>query len=534
MRGSTDTLCLRTPLCEPGDFPQSQSLASYWRDLRTRVDPVHSPEDFKLRVGTDCSICSRSGATPMGQVFGHAWVLRQCVCNVVSAVCSRHGALAPVPTREVPFPGGFVDCLRAEYGLHILPVSRAWPKKWPFNKFLAFLRSIATERHLPGRVKVFIKREMYHKIPSKARLIQGYANLTTQELFARQFTALQKALNSVASLNGFEVYPGILITVSSGFNSRELGRWMEIHWRPGRVLYERDGANWDSTMSAVIILAKNRIFSDVTGDAEFSKFLADCFATSAAYLCRNTRSRFQFSLLGTVRSGHNDTTSANSMINAMLTAAALRDQGLTGSIIVAGDDCLASIDGDFDLAALKDVESQFGIVPEAAKFSSPLSVTFCSGCWLPAGCGWRYVPLLGRLLKRLFWTCNPPGSRNRANYMYSVCTGVLTTTSGLPIYTEFLETHRGFGRLIETEYQRDSRYNSCDFTGVGWDSTTVEALLRKYDLTLNEVADLCGFILKSGPTPARLCHPVAAKIIAYDLADVTVRPDRGCHVPTTS
>lgn len=440
-----------------------------------------------------------------------AWVLGSCACNRVNAIVNRHGVRQPPVTRNFTDWPRLRQLISSYYGEMHLEISGHWLEKWPLGKRLAILASVAYEKIRPSNVRSFVKREVYHKVPTKARLIQGYFNLSTQELRAREFTTFQKAL--CRALDDFEISPGIFVTVASGMNADSLARWMTRVSSSTIWFYERDGKNWDATMCLVHHLLKLSYIPD----PKLRQFIDACFSV-VGFAGRGDVIKYR--LEGTVKSGHNDTTSGNSLVNALILVEMCVALGLRGSIIVAGDDALVAVSrGKPDLDSMVKFESELGIIPEARIFFSPLDVSFISGCWLRKRDGFLFVPLLGRLLCRLWWTVNPPSRRNSSNYRFSVVAGLKPACGSVPAYREFLVASDPGGRLIATDKFRHSPYLDCPQLG---DEETSSSLCEKYGLLPSELTDLCSFLSTVGSCDF-FSHPLVDRVIARDICDISQR-----------
>lgn len=478
------------------------------------MDPKHSVE-------ASYSACSRAdqlGATLLGVAFERAWVVRSCICNAHNALVLRHGVPQPPITAELLEP---TEAILRNFELSYMDMHEhfsGWLSKWSATKQRAILDSIARDELALGQLTPFVKRETAHKEPTKGRLIQGYRNMRTQALFGPEFTCVQKALCAVFNLAGCEVAPGIRLTIASGFNADELGQWMTncLAEYSSPVFYERDGKAWDATMQK-----PHHDFKQI-----FNRRVCEPLAdfVDANFKCRatlhSTTGTLRYTLVGTVKSGHNDTTSGNSIVNGYICASAMAKLGLKGHAIVAGDDLLACIDGEFDLSSLLKAEASYGIRPEGAKFRSPLDVTFISACWLPDGHGGHlFVPLLGRLMARLWWTVNPPGRRHLDVYRHSVASGLLAAVRGIPLYDDYVRAgDRTADRIIAFhKHVRERADRVIDPAAVS------RALRDKYELTVAEF-DHLRTLLRTVGDAVIISDPVASRVMHRDLCDIDVRP----------
>lgn len=480
--------------------------------------------DPAMAASGQCLDLDQRGATLMGLTTGMAFVLRNCPCNAHQALCHRHGTKAP------PFSASFDPIfarlkelrpmLFSTYLSHLSHWSTAWLEKWPQKKREAIIDSELGDDVLPDRVKVMVKREVNHALPSKARLIQFYPNFATQAKFGPEFYAMQKTYTEV--FHRFEILPGVRITFASGLNASSLGKWMEdvLSDIPNPMFYERDGKNWDSTMQRPHMDVRLAAYD--VGGAEFVAFVSAGFEVTGT--CQG--SALKYKLTGTVKSGHNDTTLGNSLVNAFIAALSMAKCGLRGDIIVAGDDLLSVVDGDFDEHALAGVERDFGIVPEYRKFDNVLDVSFISGVWFRCNTGFIFAPKPGRLLARLFWTTKPPPPKRYAQYCNGIVAGLRPTCSAMPIIGAFLEAH--YRDDVEVDavaaWQHRTELEVDHALDLG-DKCLRDSFCARYGLTHDDVAEVEQALreLPKGSV-GFLSHPVLDRIVGHDLADVHVRP----------
>lgn len=386
-------------------------------------------------------------------------------------------------------------------------------KRWPLAKQEAILTSRREDDLKPGRLKAMVKKEAHHKKLTKARLIQYYPNLRTQSEFGWLFSLLQKSVFAWA--NGFE-FRGIRITFASGMSGDDLSEWMtRVHDRFGQPwFYERDGKNWDSSMQRFHHDLKMLLYAAV--DPAFAAFVEAGFVSMGMVPFED--GVFKYRICGTVKSGHNDTTLGNSLINAMIALEALVAMGLEGEILVAGDDLLVAT--RVDPTGLDVVERSLGITPEWRVFRDYLDVSFISGVWLRGSDGFLFLPKLGRLFARLWWTVHPPPPRKMEAYRASVTRGLRTACAGVPLYDDFVRPCEG------GEYQlgRDWARKLPSYGGSRASEATVEDLCRKYHLSRNELPELQSFLAALPQKPVGFGHPLVDRVLEVDLADIGVRP----------
>lgn len=481
----------------------------------TKIDPEHN------LVFSGHKMCDKKlsvGGTLLGTTSGFSHVCRKCTCNLHNALCNRHLAKRPKPTRSyvhaIPIFESLVPELTALY-LASDASRENWLKKWPECKRLRLLQSETMDILKPDRVDCMVKREGNHSMPSKARAIQMYPNDLTKMLSGPACYALQKATCKL--FQNKRVADGIRVTFASGMNSVALGDWMKkvLDTFACPVFYERDGKNWDSTMNRQNHDLKMLLYK--AAGPEFCQAIEDSYRVRGHY--RGDFGFIRYTVNGTTRSGHNDTTLGNSIINAAIAIETMVALGLKGSIIVAGDDLVVAIEGDFDEQAFNDYERSLGIIPESRKFTNWRDVSFISGIWyLSEAETISFIPKPGRLLARLFWTTSPPSRRRYNDYMHSIVAGLRPACGSIPVISTFLEHHDRQGKIISVgkDFTLTSTTVTCS------SEVVLEEFCRRYGCDRDEIASLESAIRRS-TGPSLLVHPLIDKINEVDLADISDR-----------
>lgn len=472
----------------------------------------------------------QKGATLLGLATVLGQVMTTCSCNAVNALVHRHGCPQTAPVRSfdvlLRHSRGATYSLKSLYTAQHAVWDTGWLEKWPRGKRRLLKASIDYEAVLPSVVSAMVKREVGHARPRKARLIQYYPNLATQAAFGPVFFSLQKTM--VAWFQRREIAPGITLTFASGLNMGHLATWMEdvladVPYGMTPTFYERDGVNWDSTMQLEHLLLRKDVYKCAGVGDDFLDFVHGGFRVAG----KHARGLLSYILEGTVKSGHNDTTLGNSVVNGAIAAEAMVALGLRGEILVTGDDLLIVIYGDFDEHALAKVEAECGIKPEYRKFFSPMDVSFISAVWFSAGARWLFCPKPGRLVARLFWTCKPPCPRKAAMWRNGIVLGLAPVCSTLPIVRAFLDAHYTPG-LAATEVVDRFQWSGAFLGASARTAPTFEALLPafcgRYDLTRAQVHACEAFLREQRGKVGLLSHPVLDRLMEVDLADLPSRP----------
>lgn len=457
------------------------------------------------------------GAVAVGIVFGLSFTCRTCMCNAHNALCKRHGSRRPDCVAEdvefLGFVSDFLPYVSALLGPLMDYWHDNWLAKWPVVKQLMITKSMLEDPYLPEKCNVMVKYESGHDEPKKARLIQFYRNLRTQAEEAWAFYALQKAYAEVFSGRDID---GISVTFASGMNALAIAHWMQraVDDYGSPYFYERDGKNWDSCMGALCQWLKEQMYAPA-GERVVA-FSRACYTTTNRF--SKAHARFVWTVEGTTRSGHNDTTLGNSLMNAAIIYAVMRAHGLRGHILVAGDDLLVAFDHKPDCGFLVAQERRFGIVPEARVFSSPYDVTFVSGAWFPAVDGFGFGPQPGRLLARLFYTLKPCSYRKVRSFAAAVAAGMWPTCHSLPVVGAFLKAHMLPGADITPLWKH--HYDGSRQTAP---ESIYDFFAIKYGVGVDELRKLESEILGLGYVRAKLSSPIVDRIMERDFTNILLR-----------
>lgn len=450
-----------------------------------------------------CDRDDQKGAELLGPATRLAWTCRSCGCNAHNAMCNRHGCVRPVPTKGFEYANDYIDGsldeVMMDYDVHYSENSHLWLGKWPLVKQEAIAGSVRLDEVLPSRVKNMVKREHQSTKPKKARCIQFYKNLATQAEFGPEFTSLQKAYCK-SWRRRKHGYDDVRVTIGSAMNSKQLGDWMEdvLSDYSDPHFYERDGKAWDATMGPIHHKLKMRAYSKMP--QPFQDFVDSCYKVRGTGVYRDG-SRLVYSVDGTVKSGHNDTTLGNCIVNAMIAAEACKRLGLKADIIVVGDDLLVIVEGDFDEHALAEEEAALGIKPEYRKFDDVEDVSFISGHWvtLRRG-GYIFAPKLGRLLARLHWTTTPPPAKHLAPYLRGVYSGIAATCHSLPVYSALSPVTEGSVKNVDlrkVEIYGTEQLQYCREDVLDWFQRKYHCSVAQIEELEAELADRSPRILRS-------------------------------------
>jgi len=465
-------------------------------------------------VYSGCERQEQKGAEMVGPVFGPSFVCRQCLCNAHNALCNRHGVKQPTVTEIFDFDEAIDEMVRL--GVSVVDDCLAnfdWYGKWCYSKQQAIRLSEEADPLMPDAVTAMVKRENSgRKRPSKSRLIQGNRNMRTQAHIGPETYAVQKALGSV--LQRFKI-GNCDLTMASGMNAHHIASWAQECLDRGAVqFYERDGKNWDATMQREHFALKYRLYQG------WSQKLSDFVKRSAVVTGRMARPTtsgglFRYRLDHTVKSGHNDTTLGNTLVNLLIATHVFNKLGIAASLIATGDDLIACLYDRVDLASVVALEAGCGIKPEARMFDTIEDVSFVSGIfWRISGRLW-FTPKPGRLLARLWWTTSPPGRRKRKQYVAGVSAG-LRSMWGFP----------GLRHLFDQRGSADpigKRAVSHDVVGPSLSEDLCRAMADRYHVPVSMVVDFDDYMAKVPLEPCVVRHPMADIMMDEDMCDIDER-----------
>jgi hypothetical protein len=408
-----------------------------------------------------------------------------------------------------------------QYHSEMVDVAIDWIKKWPILKRDMILESQVWDKMEFGKVRMFAKFEGYEVKKPKGRCIQCYTNFRTQSYLGPSITALQNAYKKILSRRQFK---GVGVTMACGMNHSDIGVWMtEAMARfKNPTFYERDGKSWDASMNEDHHVLKMRAYKCLGNSVK--KAIDKGFKVKGFAKVKGGRP-FKYSVVGTTKSGHNDTTLGNTIVNAGIALEALVMLGLEAEMIVAGDDLLVVIEGDYDAEKLAAVEGGLGIFPEYRKFNDetphPFSVSFISGVFYPGPNGFQFGPKIGRLLGRLFWTCRPVRRRSVQEWRNGVVLG-MQHIADVPIIRALLysqyDPSKGVYRLpwkYAEPIKPEKRVISEQLVGF---------LCWKYGVSVSEIEEVEALLARLPRTGCVFKHPVLTHIIDVDMAELSLRP----------
>lgn len=479
-----------------------------------------------------CTRPDEVGPELYGLAAGWCTAVRRCMCGAHNALCNRHGTKQPEVTSAFQAFYVFLEevgpDVQLAYEMLYTFWDANWIYKWAKGKIDSIRRDLDSKPSLPGEVASFVKFELYTKIMEKARLIQANKNYVAQAMAGPECVALQKAYTQVLRRRRV-AQADIRVTFASGLNSAELGVWLEevIRDRPRYRIYERDGKCWDATMQ--LIHHQLKMFAYRFATDTFRSIIDEGYEVIGHVDMsrgRQFRSYMKYKLTGTTKSGHNDTTLGNSIVNAGIAYECMYRMGLTGDIIVAGDDLLVVVDGDFDADEFARLERGFGIIPEYRKFSTYKSASFISGLWVPRDSSGAlvFVPKPGRQFAKLFWSVKRLRPVEVDDYVHSIAVCLTPVCGGLPVLGAFIAAHDRKGKIVPLE---GKYYLHRGMEPVEYERQVIlDYFCERYSTSPAEVAELEALIKGHAGRIGILVHPLFQRMVEVDTRDIDERDDQ--------
>ncbi len=555
----------RHPSIYPLQFPPLTD------EQKEKLDPKHqilSDEGLDYPGPT-----ASTGPVALGFVADVARCIGSSAANIYNALYLRHGAT------QTPVVHSFSKAIEMMSQHKQFVIQRFnvrtptdpdydWYKSWPEWKRKLFKEAMRDPiQH--DRVSAFVKRETYFQSygedpftfadfsalgAKKVRAIQGYRWLYTQRKTGPYIRLAQKAFCDVYNGDNPIYYTNdrgerccIRLVIASSMNSTDISSLVdkavagEGYYSPNPYFFESDGKNWDASMQFEHCQAKLTLLSWVLGE-EVRKILAQGFiGRGTAKFKRGRLLRIiRYLLEGTVKSGHNDTSLGNGLVNLVIALSLYLHFGLSGLIMVNGDDLLTL----FNKLAGKNMEEcgelfkQFlsgcGIVPVGRVFDDFTHVSFLSANFYALENGkCLFAPKVGRLLQRLGWTVKDvakPAMWRRATALSMAATGLkipivrallismypdLATIPEDQLDAEFQIALKALPVRDRFDFERRIHLRG----NVSEDKLSLPLFCLRYRISTEDIARIEATIL-SYPEQGVICKdPLLERLIAEDNAD---------------
>lgn len=523
-------VCIPDPMC-----PQRPPGQQYTSTQAICLGAAHHISPTRHTVG----LCKTDrcedraiivGCMLFGPASGPCFSLMSCVHNLRNALVTRHAVDEAQSELFMAFPPGWrrlLRAVRAEYPNFCSPNDKfiEWIARYPEHVRKSLTKTLleaTPKKRSVDFVGAFPKVGVELSVPEKARTIQAYLDDLDKILTGPDIAAMQKAFKSIC--RNFEVYPNVFITFGCGMSLEDIGHWAEFEHD---YVYERDGKRWDSTMGITHYLFRLRSY----------EFVIPNYSKDGRYPALTTQGRyskgdehFKYVVEGTVKSGHNDTTLGNTIINLMIAAAAVHEQrpDKPVRVIACGDDLLVLSSARLNGARIAAVEKKYGIIPKYGEFADVTDASFISlNFWRVAG-NVIALPKPGRLARKQYWTARPPADVDA--WIKSV-SGGLANLRHVPIFRELWAFGKGDVTDIIAERWERSRLENVLSPADG--DLIGKAMCAKYGISDDELDSACKALARirhGGPYLATGDGAVVLdRMLAFDQLDPEERP--ACYMP---
>lgn len=337
--------------------------------------------------------------------------------------------------------------------------------KWRIGKGIDKLNkiehSVAEEANRLDKVKMMVKKEVYTQLLDgssaplkKARGIQFTINERTNYEYVEEAHAFSHALTRTTSKEVVMGGTRFLIQYASEMNHAQIGEFATISEQlrlrfPHSCIDERDGKSWDANVQVAHKHALYGVYEQL--DTKFAAYARTGLEVTGTYLKDNVRIRY--TVKGTVKSGHFDTSSGNGFLNREISAQAiaalplhLRPKQVRG--LVFGDDYIAwlyfgaPVDHEELEQSLNEAERTLGIDPERGILDNVLHASFISlGFYRTVDNQIVALPKIGRLMCRLFWTVRNLDGRDPKRLASGIAEAFWPLYRTYPPMRQFLKHH---------------------------------------------------------------------------------------------
>lgn len=341
-----------------------------------------------------------NGALVVGPVFRRPVVLASCFCNALNALANRHLVARSGVGRPDAVFRWLQEYLRGLPRVTTSPeLTAEWMARFPPARRAMIVASADSQNRRADRVTLTVKREIAAPGVKKARGIQAYTDLAVQYDTGPSIWALSRAIKARGPMkvgtSTFHYVPGYR---GADIVDACLGAPV------GSYYLECDGKNWDASVSCE---TRHAVISAIEPYLEASVVRALRDGVQAKGITRVGGGFARYSASGTVKSGHNDTTLGNTLLNLAVNGLAAENC----VVLCAGDDSLVC--GPWDsLVAIGESLPGSGVVPEGGIFRDIADVTFLGGRFY----GPHFCPKIGSQLAKFYATATVVGKRERPGF----------------------------------------------------------------------------------------------------------------------
>jgi len=500
-------------------------------------------------IPPDCTLTPKQGAPPQDAIPGKYSVIGPLNLNQIPLVWQRsmHNEAVSLTRRHmVPLRDGpaeiamweravrdFMPFIYSQMFAHVRPANQAeWLEGLDATRRKMYSDHIATGHNLlftdakDHFRDFFIKSEVMSATKkldasghdmgrafSAPRGIQALAKAVANIALGPYMTALSKGLAESFQVGGIYATFGY----TAGRTPEEIGAWYDHMVNAGYKFVENDFSSFDATQGHGAHYAEMSLYEKFPGGPAVQKALARQKFTKGFSMW------FCYTLKYTRKSGDQNTSLGNSIINMLFHAYALCSLGVTDYyMLVMGDDNLIAFKAGIppaDLAAgVGAMAHQFGLSSKCEAREFP---TFCSGDFMPCRVNGQDTHVLVPLATRR------AGKMGVTHYVLPSNVSTLLRMKGnelscpvnraMPVSRVFYY----FYTAIAGEADREERfeYHAPSTAVVEMNGSTVEWFCRAYGISESELVELEGFLWAhlnaTYGYASAWAHPVMERMLAH-------------------
>lgn len=244
-------------------------------------------------------------------------------------------------------------------------------------------------------------------------------------------------------LNRLYKYP----SVAKGFNVYQTGDILKCKWDMFKnpCAISLDASRFDQHVSVDALKWSHKIYSRFCDDSEFLGMLSMMLLNKGTASCKDGFVKYEVE--GRRMSGDMDTALGNCLLMVGMTYSLCKSLGITHEVLDNGDDITVIMSREDEKKFVEAVPGWFADLGFKMKIEPTVyvleQIEFCQMHPVFDGVEWRMVRNLVALAKDLVCTT---GQSQVESWLRAIGDGGISLTAGLPVYQEFYQWLRKFGK----------------------------------------------------------------------------------------
>jgi len=459
---------------------------------------------------------------PLGITFGGCAPVAY-ASNLQNEIISvNNRGLLPKPKHDVRKAHLMKRWLKNSFDLlfperrEIVPDFEAWNSRYPLAQRKRHERAVRSggTTNLEKR-KAFVKVEklLFAKqgevIDKPPRLIQGAVDEYNVEI-GPWMHAFSKELIRLWNKDFIFYYP-------SGASNEDIGNWLELDL----AYYEDDFSKFDATIHHNLLEMELFIYRTFGMPTNMQKLVRKNFPTVGA-----TPHGVSYMVEGTRKSGDQNTSVGNTMLNVLVHAYAMHMLGFTPRydintstwpyrMIALGDDNLIVTGEPIAHVNVENIIKDLGLIPNMVFKDNVNLLEFCSARFWPSETGRVLGPKIGRYLAKIGWMLRPPvGESRQAKEYRGTLLSHVETVNHIPILKEV--TQRILDVMAEKRFIKDTELKGYVIQPHQVVTETYSMIHDLYDISASDVEDLLAIVARVERLPAEINHWTLSKFFERD------------------